>query len=45
MEPFPYIRNVEFVPKSIIMQEKYYGIADIKNEKAFWFVLEDSYTY
>lgn len=35
MEPFPHIRNIEFVPKSIIMQGKYYGISGKKIKKHF----------
>lgn len=42
MEPFPRVGNIEFVPKSIIMQGKYCGIS---GKKAFLYIFQDYYTH
>lgn len=42
MEPFPRVCNIEFVPKSIIMQGKYCGIS---GKKAFLYIFQDYYTH
>lgn len=42
MEPFPLVCNIEFVPKSIIMQGKYCGIS---GKKAFLYIFQDYYTH
>lgn len=40
MEPFPHVRNIEFVPKSIIMQGKYCGISGKENFYTYFKIIK-----